>query len=231
MKASDQAAATSPKTASGSAQDVLSRAMAYVQSELGKDPTGHDAPHALRVYRMAMRLGKGAAVDRQTVALAALLHDIADYKFHGGDTAKGPQVARAWMERNGVDPERVDKVCEIVATLSYKGAGVATPMATLEGQLVQDADRLDAMGAIGIARAFAYGGYKGRWLHDPQTPPALHETAQAYQTSSSTTVNHFYEKLLLLKDRMNTPQAKKIAEKRHRFMLRFLKIFDQEWGQ
>jgi uncharacterized protein len=157
------------------------------------------------------------------------LHDIADWKFHDGDDALGPQTARQWLAGLAVERATIDHVCEIIATLSFKGAGVATPMRTLEGQVVQDADRLDALGAIGIARAFAYGGHKGQPLADPERAPRLHATFDDYKRGGSTTINHFHEKLLLLKDRMNTKTGRALAEARHDFMQQFLARFDHEW--
>jgi uncharacterized protein len=163
------------------------------------------------------------------VELAALLHDVADWKFAGGDHDAGPRAARAWLESLGVAKETVDQVCEIVAGMSFKGAGVKTAMTSLAGQCVQDADRLDALGAIGIARAFAYGGYKGQGLYDPAAPPTLHDSFEAYKQGASTTINHFYEKLLLLQDRMNTTAGKRLAAGRHRYMELYLEQFFAEW--
>jgi len=182
------------------------------------------------VVRLSEHIRRAEGGDRFVVTLAAaLLHDIADWKFHAGDTAEGPKRARAWLEKQRVDGAVVSHVCGIIATLSYKGAGVPTPMATIEGRIVQDADRLDAMGAIGIARAFAYGGAKGRLMHDPSVRPRKHRTAKSYVSSTGTTINHFYEKLLLLGDRMNTKTGRTLAAGRHAFLLRFLREFVKEW--
>ena len=161
--------------------------------------------------------------------LAALLHDIADWKFNDGDESAGPRQAAAWLNKNGVDPGLVDEVCEIISTLSYKGAGVATPMRTIEGKIVQDADRLDAIGAVGIARTFAYGGYKNRLMYHPEEAPVMHESFEHYKNNKGHTINHFHEKLLLLKDRMNTESAKNLAEQRHLFMENYLDRFHKEW--
>jgi uncharacterized protein len=163
------------------------------------------------------------------VALAALLHDIADWKFHAGDESLGPRRAAEWLSSLEVPAATIDHVCRIIAQLSFKGAGVSTPMDSLEGQVVQDADRLDAIGAIGIARAFAYGGHAGRQLYDPAIEPECHESFEAYKKNNGPTINHFYEKLLLLKDRMNTPTARQMAEERDRFMCEFLARFYEEW--
>jgi uncharacterized protein len=161
--------------------------------------------------------------------LAALLHDIADWKFHNGDLTAGQRAAREWLSTFELEPQIIQHVEEIVADLSFKGAGVADEMPTLEGQVVQDADRLDAIGAIGVARAFAYGGHAGRLLYDPDIPPELHDSFEAYRTKSGPTLNHFGEKLLLLRDRMNTPTGRQLAEVRHKFMEQFLSQFHEEW--
>src|SRR5688500_14539831 len=172
-----------------------------------------------------MRIAREEGADLFVVELAALLHDVADWKFAGGDHEAGPRAARRWMESVAARPATADHVCEIIAGLSFKGAGVATPMRSLEGQIVQDADRLDALGAIGIARTFAYGGHKGQAMHDPALPPQLHDSFEAYKTNVGTTINHFYEKLLLLKDRMNTATGKRLAAGRHTYMEQFLEQF------
>jgi len=163
------------------------------------------------------------------VQLAALLHDIADWKFHAGDEEAGPRAARAWLEQCGVEPAVITRVGDIIRRVSFQGAGVPDQLDTLEGQLVQDADRLDALGAIGIARAFAYGGYRGRALYDPAAQPKPHTSFEEYRASQSSTLQHFYEKLLLLKDRLNTAAARELAEPRHAFMLTFLDQFMAEW--
>lgn len=174
-------------------------------------------------------IARGERADEFVVELAALLHDIADWKFHGGDENAGPDKARRWLESQHVDEPTIERVCQIIKTVSYKGAGVSTPMKTSEGMIVQDADRLDALGAIGIARTFAYGGHKGRAIYDPNEPPQMHETFEQYKNSQGHTINHFYEKLLLLKDRLNTQTAKKIAAARHKYMEDFLSQFFAEW--
>jgi uncharacterized protein len=165
------------------------------------------------------------------VELAALLHDIADWKLNDGDSSVGPKMAKEWLDSQGLEPPMTEHACRIIAGISFKGAKVKQPALSLEGQVVQDADRLDAMGAIGIARAFAYGGSKGRTIYDPAAKPAEHRTAKEFLKNNSTTINHFYEKLLLLKDRMNTPAGKQIAEERHRFMKEFLRQFYEEWSE
>ncbi len=163
------------------------------------------------------------------VELAALLHDIADWKFAGGDETAGPAAARAWLTGCAVAEPTIAHIEQIIADLSFKGAGVATSMHSIEGQVVQDADRLDAIGAVGIARAFAYGGHKGRALYEPAIAPERHDSFAAYKRNSGPTVNHFYEKLLLLADRMQTATARQMAAERHAFMQEFLARFYREW--
>lgn len=192
--------------------------------------SGHDWWHIYRVWNTAKELADNEGADRTIVELAALLHDIGDWKFHNGDETVGPAQARKWLNQLGTGQDVVSQVCEIISTISYKGAGVSTPMKTLEGKIVQDADRLDAIGAIGIARAFAYGGYAKRLIYHPQQPPILHGSFKEYKNSKGHTVNHFHEKLLLLKDRMNTTAGKNLAEERHRFMEVYLKQFFKEWN-
>lgn len=164
------------------------------------------------------------------VEMAALLHDIADWKFHGGDVNAGPQAAQQWMQSLQMPDDKCAAIVAIIAGVSFKGANVSEAVLSLEGQVVQDADRLDAIGAIGIARCFAYGGHKGSLLHDPDLKPVMHESAKAYVSSRGTSLNHFYEKLLLLKDRMHTKTARNIAEQRHAFMQAYLKEFLAEWN-
>ncbi len=200
-----------------------------VREKLAGESTGHDWWHTERVRATALRLGRQEKADLRVVELAALLHDVADWKFHDGDTSVGPQLARQWLEELRAPEATIRHVCSIIEGVSFKGAGVETPMATLEGRVVQDADRLDALGAIGIARAFAYGGSRGRPLHEPGKAPERHESFEQYSKSQGSTVNHFYEKLLLLKDRMQTPAARQMAEARHAFMQEFLERFLREW--
>jgi uncharacterized protein len=209
--------------------EILRRTEAYVRQQMHGEGTGHDWWHVDRVRRMALRLARDEGADPYVAELAGLLHDIADHKFHGGDETAGPRAARAWLAEAGADAADVEHVATIIAELSFKGAGVATPMSTAEGRVVQDADRLDAIGAIGIARAFAYGGSRGRPLHEPGAAPELHDSFERYKSSTGPTINHFHEKLLLLRGRMNTAAARRIAGERHRFMEAFLDRFHQEW--
>jgi len=212
-----------------SEEAVLARTTAYVRERMEGEGTGHDWWHVDRVRRVALRLAEEEGADPFVVELAALLHDVADHKFHGGDETAGPRAAREWLEALGVEEATVEHVCTIIAELSFKGAGVATPMSTREGEVVQDADRLDAIGAIGVARTFAFGGSRGRPLHDPEAAPEAHASFAAYKASRGPTINHFHEKLLLLRDRMNTAAARRVAEERHRFMEEFLDRFQREW--
>lgn len=210
--------------------DIVERAAQFVREKLHGDSSGHDWWHIERVRQNALRLARDEGADLFVVELAALLHDIADWKFHDGDDTVGPRAARDWMEQNDVGAKTIDEVCEIIATLSFKGAGVSTEMRTIEGRCVQDGDRLDAIGAIGIARAFAFGGHFGRAMYDPDVPPEEHQTFAAYKSKSGPTINHFYEKLLLLKDRMQTASGKRLALERHQFMEEFLIQFFSEWN-
>jgi uncharacterized protein len=210
-------------------EQMLARTREYVRHKLSGEGTGHDWWHVERVRVMALRIGHEEGAAAFVVELAALLHDIADWKFHDGDVTAGPRQAQQWLESLGVAGEITRQVCDIIAHISFKGAGVSSAMETLEGKVVQDADRLDAIGAIGIARAFAYGGHKGNEIHNPEQSPVLHSTFEEYRTSRGSTINHFYEKLLLLKDRMHTPAGKRLAEDRHRVMEEFLARFYQEW--
>ena len=208
---------------------VIEKIAAEVKRRLEGEGSGHDWWHTYRVWKMSRRIGIGEGADLFVIELAALLHDIADHKFHNGDLTVGPAVARQMLAGYSLPDEVIDHVCDIIGTMSYKGAGVKTDMRTLEGKVVQDADRIDAIGAIGIARAFAYGGYKNRPIHVPGEEPILHQSKEAYFKSNGASINHFYEKLLLLKDRMNTEMAKKIAEDRHMFMEEYLNRFFKEW--
>jgi uncharacterized protein len=212
-----------------STEHIIEQTRQYVEVQLADDGSGHDWWHIYRVWMLAIKLAEAEGADRTVTELSALLHDIADWKFHGGDETIGPQKAREWLEQSGADSSTIDPVCEIVATISFKGAGVVTPMRTLEGKVVQDADRLDAIGAQGIARTFAYGGHKNRLIYHPDQKPVLHQSFADYKKNKGHTINHFYEKLLLLKDRMNTQAGKKMARERHLFMEQFLERFFKEW--
>jgi len=210
-------------------EEVIKRTADYVKSRLDGEGSGHDWWHVYRVWKTAVNIGEKECADLFVVQLAALLHDIADWKFHSGNDSIGPKLAREWLEKLDVDENIISHVCEIIKEISFKGAGVKSRIKTKEGMVVQDADRLDAIGAIGIARAFAYGGHKGREIYNPNIKPEKHETFEQYRNNKGTTVNHFYEKLLLLKDLMNTETARKIAEERHNFMKEYLSRFFKEW--
>ena len=208
---------------------IVNQTADFMKSELTGEGSGHDWWHVYRVWRNAVQIAKHEEVDLFVVELAALLHDIADWKFNDGNEDIGPQLAREWLESLNVEETEISKVCQIIQDISFKGSGVLTRMTTTEGMIVQDADRLDAIGAIGIGRAFAYGGSKGREMYNPEVKPEKHDTFEQYKKSRGSSINHFYEKLLLLKELMNTKTAKKIAEKRHAVMLNFLDDFFQEW--
>ncbi len=208
---------------------IINKTCLFVEEKLAGDGSGHDWWHIYRVWNLAKTIAEREGANLFIVELSALLHDIADWKFHDGDDSKGPKVAEQFLVENQVDREVIDPVIEIIATISYKGAGVATPMKTLEGEVVQDADRLDAIGAMGIARTFAYGGNKNRLMYHPDEKPVMHQSFEDYKKNTGHTINHFYEKLLLLKDRMNTATAKQMAERRHHFMQSYLDQFYEEW--
>lgn len=209
-------------------QKIIHYITEEVRTKLEGEGSGHDWWHIVRVWNMAKHIGAQEQANMFIVELAALLHDIADWKFHDGDDTIGPKMAREILQKHSISAKIIDRVCEIIAGISFKGAGVNTEMKTLEGKVVQDADRLDAIGAIGVARTFAYGGHKNRSMYDPNLKPSFHQSKQEYFKNESSTINHFYEKLLLLKDRMNTKTAKKFAENRHRFMEEYLKRFLSE---
>ncbi len=194
------------------------------------ESSGHDWWHIYRVWQTSIYITTREKVNNDVVQLAALLHDIGDWKFHDGDETVGPRLTSEWLQSLGVEEDIIAQVTEIIANLSFKGADVRAAPLSPEGQVVQDADRLDAIGAIGIARAFAYGGAKGREMHDPEVQPGMHATFEEYKAARGTTINHFHEKLVLLKDRMNTPTARALAEQRHTFMLEFLDQFNAEWN-
>jgi uncharacterized protein len=208
--------------------DTIQKTRSYIKQTFSDDSSGHDWWHIYRVWKNALAICEQENADTFIVELAALLHDLDDWKFNKSDD-ETPYRAKAWMESCKVDSQIIEKICEIIMHISYKGAQVKNKISSLEGMIVQDADRLDAIGAIGIGRAFAYGGYKNRPMYDPESPNQMHASFEEYKNSKSATINHFYEKLLLLKDMMNTSTAKRIAEQRHEVMLRFLDQFMNEW--
>jgi uncharacterized protein len=209
--------------------EVIDKTASYVRDELCSDSSGHDWWHVYRVKEMAVKIARREGADVYIVELGALLHDISDYKLNGGDMEKGPRIAASWLRNLGESDECASAVADIIANMSFKGAGTDSTLSTIEGQVVQDADRLDAMGAIGIARAFAFGGYSGQLMHDPVKAPEYHATPAEYVSRDTTTINHFYEKLLLLRDRMNTPSARHVANGRHAVLEQFLSEFTTEW--
>jgi uncharacterized protein len=209
--------------------DLIQNTADYVRQELEGEGSGHDWWHIYQVWQLSRTIGIAEGADLRIVEPAALLHDIADWKFHDGDLEAGPRKARAWLVFQNADEHLIDEVCDIVRTVSFKGAGVPTPMRSLNGEVVQDADRITALGAIGIARTFAYGGYKRRPIYDPTVKPHLHQSFEEYKKNESHTINHFYEKLLLLKDMMHTATGRRIAEDRHKYMQEFLGRFYLEW--
>ncbi len=210
--------------------DLIGRTEQFVRGKLEGAESGHGWYHIERVWKVAKDLAsREKDVDIQVVELAALLHDIADWKFHDGDQEAGPREARQWLESIEAPEELVRHTCDIIRHISYKGANVENTISTKEGMIVQDADRLDALGAIGIARTFAYGGAKNYQIYNPNIKPTSHASAEDYRNDNGHSINHFYEKLLLLKDRMNTDAARKIAEERHSFLERYLKQFFKEW--
>ncbi len=210
-------------------ENIINQTAEHIKTKLAGEGSGHDWWHIYRVWKNAVHISQHEKVDLFVVELAALLHDIADWKFHNGDDNIGPKMAREWLESLSVEEGFIAHVCDIIKNISFKGANVENKINTIEGLVVQDADRLDAIGAIGIARTFAYGGSKGREMYNPDIKPAIHNSFEEYKNNQSNTVNHFYEKLLLLKDKMNTKTAKDIAKKRHLMMENFLKEFYEEW--
>ncbi len=209
--------------------DIIEKTKQYVKQELNQD-SSHDWWHIYRVHALAVKLAEKEGGDLLVIELAALLHDIADWKFNHGDLSIGEKKIILWLNELEVNQETIADVCKIVRSTSFKGLGVPEEALSLEGQIVQDADRLDAMGAIGIGRTFAYGGYKGREMYNPSIAPVQHQTFESYQQSKGTTINHFHEKLLHLKERINTKTGKALAEKRHLFMQTFLEEFLSEWA-
>ena len=210
-----------------SQEEMLAQAEAFVKEQLARDSSGHDWWHIARVRRLARIIAREEGADLLVCELAALLHDVADDKI-AGDEETGLRTVRGWLESHDVESSVIEQVMEIIATMSF-GGGNRPPMRTLEGRVVQDADRLDALGAVGVARAFAYGGSRGRALYDPGVAPQQYASKEQYRASNGTTINHFYEKLLLLKDHMNTDYARRLAEQRHAYMLAFLDEFAAEW--
>jgi uncharacterized protein len=203
---------------------------AFVKAQLAQAEGGHDWFHIERVYNNALLIAKGEECDLLVVELGALLHDVADSKFHDGDETVGPSMAWQFLAAQKVDEDTIIHVVNIIENISFKGGNHEMKFHSVELDIVQDADRLDALGAIGIARTFNYGGFKNRAIYDPAIAPDLTMDKEQYKASTAPTLNHFYEKLLLLKDRMNTETGRKIAEGRHKYMQGFLAQFYAEWN-
>jgi len=210
-------------------QEIIEKTVEFVKHTLSDAEGGHDWWHIYRVWKSARHIAQHEDVDIFIVELGALLHDIADSKFHGGDENIGPMRAREFLQSMQVEEVVIDHIEKIISNISFKGGRLPQNFKSPELDVIQDADRLDAIGAIGIARTFNYGGHKGRTIYNPHIKPNLQLTKEEYKSSEAPTLNHFYEKLLLLKDRMNTRTGKKMALKRHDFMLSYLDQFYMEW--
>jgi len=221
-------------------QEIIKKTEFFVKETLGEDSTGHDWWHIYRVRNLAKRIARHEGADIFIVELAALLHDIGDYKFFQGDEEAGAAKVRGWLSSLEISPSLIDKIVEITSQISFmhtlpdkskeKGKKNTTiPIISKELMAVTDADRLDAMGAIGIARAFTYGGFFNRPIYDPSIKPSKFITKEEYKTTEAPSINHFYEKLLKLKDMMYTPLGRKMAKRRHRFLNLYLKQFFKEW--
>ncbi|MBZ9630941.1 HD domain-containing protein [Salegentibacter sp. LM13S] len=209
---------------------ILENTETFVKQSLRNAEGGHDWFHIQRVWNNAKLITKNENADLFIVELGALLHDIADSKFYNGDESVGPKMASEFLQKQQVSIEIIDHVVKIIENVSFKGGNIQQEFNSIELEIIQDADRLDALGAIGIARTFNYGGFKGRALYDPEIEPEMNMSKEEYKTSNAPTINHFYEKLLLLKDRMNTKTGREIAQKRHQFMELYLEQFYAEWN-
>jgi len=217
--------------------NIITETIKFVKETLKNAESGHDWHHIERVWKNSLLIyngekdcSSGKDLNLMVIQLGALLHDIADHKFHNGDDTKGAKVSSEFLLGLGVDKEIINAVSNIILKISFKGSSSENQMDSTEGKIVQDADRLDAIGAIGVARAFSYGGYRDRQMYDPEDKPKLEMNWEEYKKNTGCTINHFYEKLLLIKDRMNTASGKEIAEKRHVYMVGFLNEFFNEWN-
>lgn len=208
---------------------VIDNTILFVKQKLENAEAGHDWFHIERVYKNALLIAQHEDCDIEIVKLGALLHDIADSKFNDGDETVGPRIAREFLVGQNVEKEKIEHVVNIIENISFKDGNFEKKFTSIELEIVQDADRLDAIGAIGIARTFNYGGFKNRQLYNPNISPKMNMTKEEYKNSDAPTLNHFYEKLLLLKDKMNTKTGKELAVNRHRFMENFLSQFYAEW--
>lgn len=210
-------------------QYIINKTIDFVKQTLDGAEAGHDWFHTERVWKLARKIQKLEGGNLQIIELSALLHDIADPKFHNGDEDLALELSEKFLKNQNIESEIIEKVLFIIKHISFKNRKEAPENLPLELKIVQDADRLDAIGAIGIARTFNFGGFKNNLMYHPDIKPNINQTKEEYKASNGTTINHFYEKLLLLKDGMNTLYAKKLAEERHQFMLLFLEKFYQEW--
>ncbi|MFC4738529.1 HD domain-containing protein [Flavobacterium ponti] len=208
---------------------LIDNTILFVKKQLQNAEGGHDWFHIERVYKNALLIAQNEECNLEIVKLGALLHDIADSKFHNGDETVGPKIAREFLEKEKVKEETIYHLLNIIENISFKGGNFERKFNSKELDIVQDADRLDALGAIGIARTFNYGGFKNRAIYNPNIAPNLKMSKEEYKNSEAPTINHFYEKLLLLKDKMNTESGKKLAQERHVFMEKFLSQFYAEW--
>lgn len=210
-------------------EEVIKKTAKYVRGKMLEEASGHDWWHVYRVWNLSKKIAKEEkGANMLIVELAALLHDLEDWKFNDN---KNFILTKKYLNNLEINKENAESTLEIVKNISFKGAGVKNKIKTKEGKIVQDADRLDAIGAIGIARVFAYGGHANREMHNPLIKPKLHKTFNQYKNNKGSSINHFYEKLLLLKNKLNTKTAKKIATKRHEFIVKFLKEFFREWNE
>ncbi len=210
--------------------DLIQNTIQLVKQKLEGTESGHDWFHIERVWKLSSYIQEREGGDQQVIELAALLHDIADPKFHNGDETLAAKIVNEFLTEQKLDNETIEKVIFIIENMSFKNRNDAPQNLPLELKIVQDADRLDAIGAIGIARTFNFGGYKNNLMYHPDIPPKINQTKEEYKKSNGTTINHFYEKLLLLKDLMNTKTAKDLATERHQLMLNFLDEFYKEWN-
>ena len=210
-------------------KEIIQKTQDFVKETLRGAEGGHDYWHIYRVWKLTQKINEKEKADQLVVELGALLHDIADSKFHDGNEEIGPQKAREFLQSIKVDYKVINHIEKIIANISFKGGKHEAEFKSKELDIVQDADRLDAMGAIGIARTFNYGGFKNREIYNPNIKPNLNMSKEEYKSSTTPTLNHFYEKLLLLKDRMNTKTGKKMAQNRHKVMEAYLKEFYKEW--
>lgn len=211
-------------------KSTIDNTVEFVKEKLEGAEAGHDWFHIERVWKLSRKIAQTEDCDQDVVELSALLHDIADPKFHNGDETIAPKISREFLEQQNVPNETIEKVLFVIENISFKNRSQAPENPSVELKIVQDADRIDAIGAIGIARTFNFGGFKNNPMYDPNVQPDLNMSKEQYKKSNGTTINHFYEKLLLLKDLMNTEHGKKMAQERHDYMLNFLDEFYKEWN-